>query len=283
MGTSGSYGGSGSAEWSAAHDAFDALPGTGQGPGDTPPPSDPADPPDSQQQLLDDVVQALATALNKDDADHGTVPAGGYPLSALIAPARGSGGGGGEGAGGAAAPGRVGGGSQRQVLKGSSRGAAALAGAYALRNGDAAQLRELGLEFTELSSLPRRTQVSRILQAVLGDAGHPDEAALRRATVKHVKDILLAAEPPTPEDSLRGLVAEWIYELGLVELQSQKAGDNLTPEEAVRKQGWLRSWLQRRVRHISVPDTRRMTVKEFTTAAAQVTREALRILRAQRS
>lgn len=277
MGTSGSYGGSGSAEWSAAHDAFDALPGAGTGPADTP------DLPDGQQ-LLDDVVQALATALNKDDADHGTVPAGGYPLSALIAPARGSGGGGGGGgAGGAAGPGRSGGGSQRQVLKGSSRGAAALAAAYALRNGDAAQLRELGLDFTELSGLPRRTQISRILQAVLGDAGHPDEAALRRATVKHVKGVLLAAEPPTPEDSMRGLVAEWIYELGLVELQSQKAGDNLTPEEAVRKQGWLRSWLQRRVRHISVPDTRRMTVKEFTATAARVTREALRILRAGRS
>ncbi|QOV33261.1 hypothetical protein IM697_23765 [Streptomyces ferrugineus] len=278
MGTSGSYGGSGSAEWSAAHDAFDALPATGTGSADSP---DTTDLPDSQQQLLDDVVQALANALNKDDADHGTVPAGGYPLSALIAPARGSGGGG--GAGGAAGPGRVGGGSQRQVLKGSSRGAAALAGAYALRNGDAAQLRELGLDFTELSSLPRRTQISRILQAILGDAGHPDEAALRRATVKHVKDVLLAAEPPTPEDSLRGLVAEWIYELGLVELQSQKASDNLTPEEAVRKQGWLRSWLQRKVRHISVPDTRRMTVKEFTATAARVTREALRILRAGRS
>ncbi|GHF01324.1 hypothetical protein E5082_10490 [Streptomyces griseoluteus] len=277
MGTSGSYGGSGSAEWSAAHDAFDALPGIGTGPADT------LDLPDGQQ-FLDDVVQALATALSKDDADHGTVPAGGYPLSGLIAPARGSGGGGGGGgAGGAAGPGRIGGGSQRQVLKGSSRGAAALAGAYALRNGDAAQLRELGLDFLELSSLPRRTQISRILQAVLGDAGHPDEAALRRATVKHVKEVLLAAEPPTPEDSLRGLVAEWIYELGLVELQSQKASDNLTPEEAVRKQGWLRSWLQRRVRHISVPDTRRMTVKEFTATAARVTREALRILRAGRS
>lgn len=280
MGTSGSYGGSGSAEWSAAHDAFDALPATGTGSANSP---DTTDLPDSQQQLLDDVVQALANALNKDDADHGTVPTGGYPLSALIAPARGSGGGGGGGAGGAAGPGRVGGGSQRQVLKGSSRGAAALAGAYALRNGDATQLRELGLDFTELSGLPRRTQISRILQAVLGDAGHPDEAALRRATVKHVKDVLLAAEPPTPEDSLRSLVAEWIYELGLVELQSQKASDNLTPEEAVRKQGWLRSWLQRKVRHISVPDTRRMTVKEFTATAARVTREALRILRAGRS
>jgi hypothetical protein len=279
MGTSGSYGGSGSAEWSAAHDAFDALPATGTGFAHAP---DTADLPDSQQQLLDDVVQALATALNKDDADRATVPAGGYPLSALLAPARGSGGGGG-GTGGAAGPGRIGGGSQRQVLKGSSRGAAALAGAYALRNGDAAQLRELGLDFTELNSLPRRTQISRILQAVLGDAGHPDEAALRRATVKHVKDVLLAAEPPTPEDSLRGLVAEWIYELGLVELQSQKADDSLTPEEAVRKQGWLRSWLQRKVRHIPVPDTRRMTVKEFTATAARVTREALRILRAGRS
>ncbi|MFF8036022.1 hypothetical protein [Streptomyces sp. NPDC016626] len=276
MGTSGVYGGSGSAEWNEAHDAFDALPGMGAGP------TAGEDLPASDQQLLDDVVQALATALSKDDADRGTPPVGGYPLSVLLAGPRGGGGGGGAG-GGAAGPGRLGGGSQRQVLKGSARGAAALAGAYALRNGDAAQLRELGLDLTELRSLPRRTQVSRILEAILGDAGHPDETALRRATVRHVKDVILADEPPTPEDSLRGLIAEWIYELGLVELSSQKANDNLSPEDAVRKQGWLRSWLQSRVRRIAVPDARRLTVKDFTATAARLTREALRILRAGRS
>lgn len=276
MGTSGSYGGSGSTQWSTAHDAFDALPDSlapGAGAGD---------PTDSQQQVLDAALQALAVALQKDDAEKGVAPAAGYPLSALVASLRGGGGAGGAGSGGAG-PGRAGGGSSRQVLKGASRGAAAVAGAHALRNGNADQLRELGLDLDELRGLPRRTQISRILQAVLGDAGHPDDAALRRATAQHVKDVILSPEPPSPEDSLRGLVALWIYELGLVELSSQKAHDSLTPQDVVRKQGWLRSWLQRRVRGIPIPDAKRMTVQEFSATAAKVTGEALRMLRAKRS
>ncbi|MDX2546921.1 hypothetical protein ACOT81_05335 [Streptomyces sp. WI04-05B] len=280
MGTSGSYGGSGNADWKEAHDAFDALPsssssGTGG--------QDPASTTDGQQQLLDNLLSALSTALHKDDADHGSPPAAGYPLSALLASPRGSGGGGG-GAGGARTPtGRAGAGSRRQVIKGSARGAAALAGAYALRNGDAAGLQELGLDLTELRSLRPLAQVSRILQRVLGDAGHPDEAALRKAATRYVKAVLVDPEPPAQSDGLRGLVIEWIYELSLVELGSQKAQGSLTAQEAITKQRLIRSWLERRLKHIDVPDTRHMTVREFSATAAKVTGEALRMLRARRS
>ncbi|MEU3553387.1 hypothetical protein [Streptomyces fragilis] len=279
MGTSGSYGGSGTADWQQAHDAFDALSGaasSGTGPGDIP------DPVEGQQLLLDSVLSALSTALQNDDAEHGRPSATGYPLSALLVPPRG--GGGGSSGGRAQAPaGRVGAGSRRQVLKGSARGAAAVAGAYALRNGDAARLRELGLDLAELRSLGPRAQISRILQAVLGDAGHPDEAALRKAATRWVKAVLLDSEPPAPQEGLRGLVVEWIYELSLVELGSQKAQGNLTAQEAIRKQRWLRSWLERRLKRLIIPDARRMTVQQFTTTAAKVTGEALRMLRARRS
>ncbi|MFI1209984.1 hypothetical protein ACH4UV_20485 [Streptomyces sp. NPDC020802] len=281
MGTSGSYGGSGSADWKHAHDAFDALPsssssGTGN--------QDPPDTTDGQQQVLDNLVSALSTALHKDDADHGSPPATGYPLSALLTSPRGSGGGGGGGVGGTRVPtGRAGAGSRRQVIKGSARGAAALAGAYALRNGDASRLQELGLDLTELRSLRPLAQVSRILQAVLGDAGHPDEAALRKAATRYVKAVLVDPEPPVQQDALRGLVIEWIYELSLVELGSQKAEGNLTAQEAIGKQRLVRSWLERRLKQIDVPDTRSMTVREFTATAAEVTGEALRMLRARRS
>ncbi|MEU7719106.1 MULTISPECIES: hypothetical protein [Streptomyces] len=280
MGTSGSYGGSGSADWKQAHDAFDALPssspsGTGL--------QNPPDTTDGQQQLLDNLLSALSTALHKDDADHGSPPASGYPLSALLTSPRGGRGGGG-GAGGTRIPtGRAGAGSRRQVIKGSARGAAALAGAYALRNGDAASLQELGLDLTELRSLRPLAQVSRILQAVLGDAGHPDEAALRKAATRYVKAVLVDPEPLVQQDALRGLVTEWIYELSLVELGSQKAEGNLTAQEAIGKQRLVRSWLERRLKQINVPDTRRMTVREFTATAAEVTGEALRMLRARRS
>jgi hypothetical protein len=274
MGTSGSYGGSGSASWGAAHDAFDAVPSTvGAGGG--------GEPPADQQQILDSVLKALADALQHEDVDQGRPPAGGYPLASLL-PRLGRGGGGGGGPS-STGPGRMGGGSRRQVIKGAARGAAAVAGAYALRNGEAGQLHELGLDLTELAALQPRAQIARILQVILGDTAHPDDTALRRATAKHVKAVILAPEPPSPEDSIRGLVAAWIYELALVELGSQQAKTPLVPQEMVRKQEWLRSWLTRRVRDIEVPNARRMTVQQFSTAAAKVTGEALRMLRARRS
>ncbi|MDX3854228.1 hypothetical protein [Streptomyces sp. AK02-01A] len=268
MGTSGSYGGSGSSDWGAAHDAFDALPGTMATGGGGEPPAD-------QQQILDSILKALADALQHDDFDRGRPPAGGYPLASLLPRLGGEGGGGG--------PGRVGAGSRRQVLKGASRGAAAVAGAYALRNGDAGQLRELGLDLSALAALQPRAQIARILQAILGDAAHPDDTALRKATAKHVKAVVLSPELPSPEESIRGLVAAWIYELALVELGSQQATTPVAPREMVRKQEWLRSWLTRRVRDIDIPNARRMTVQQFSTAAAKVTGEALRMLRARRS
>jgi len=279
MGTSGAYGGSGSSDWASAHDAFDALSSSASPGGD----GQSVDGLDiAQQQSLDAVLQALATALRREDADHGRAPLGGYPITALSVAARAASRGAGGGGAGGGGLGRSSGGSTRQVVRGASRGAAAVSGAYALRNGDAAQLRELGLDLDELRSLPPRTQIARILQAVLGDAGHPDDAALRRATVQHVKEIVLSPQAPSPEDGLRGLVAQWIYELSLVELASQKARDTISAKDVVRKQEWLRGWLKRRVRGIPIPDAKRMTIKEFTTTAAQVTEEALRMLRATR-
>ncbi|WP_129856941.1 hypothetical protein [Streptomyces albidoflavus] len=58
---------------------------------------------------------------------------------------------------------------------------------------------------------------------------------------------------------------------------------NLTAQEAIAKQRLVRSWLERRLKHIRIPDTRHMTVREFSATAAEVTGEALRMLRARRS
>ncbi|MEU6674545.1 hypothetical protein [Streptomyces sp. NPDC046925] len=278
MGTSGSYGGSGKADWRQAHDAFDALSGSGAAGGDW------ADLPDGQQQSLDNVLDALATALQNEDADHGAPPATAYPLSSLLATSTQGGAGAGGAGGGTRTPtGRATGDARRQVIRGSARGAAAVAGAYALRNGDATRLAELGLDLAELRSLGPRAQISRILQTVLGNAGHPDETALRKAATRWVKAVILDPEPPAQQDGLRGLVVEWIYELSLVELGSQKAQGDLTPQQAIRKQRWLRSWLERRLKHLAIPDTSRMAVRDFSATAAKVTGEALRLLRAGRS
>lgn len=301
MGTSGAYGGSSAGRWQDARDRFADLggdlasgppgegdrgePGRGQ-PSDAPPSGD-----DASGSPSDDTaaaVAAAAAALLGDDPD-ARRPSVAFPLSALL-PRRGGasgggagGAGGGDGAGRSSTGGRAGTRSRRGVVRGAARGAAAIGGAYALRAGDAAGLRDLGLDLSELTTLPPRTQTARILDAALGDAGHPDDYALRRATAEHLKSVLLAKTPPDPEDTIREFIGEWIFQLGLVELRAQAAAGRLVPQQAARAERRLRDWLSRRVRGVSLPRLGRLSVQAFSDIAAKVTAEALRLLRAGRS
>lgn len=292
MGTSDAYGGSSAGRWQTARDGFAdlgadtvAAPAEQQD-GDRPsaPPGDAVPPP------LDDAAAeaaaAVAAALLGDDQD-ARRPSITFPVSTLL-PRRGGrgrsrGGGAGDGAGRSSSGGRAGTGSRRGVVRGAARGGAALGGAYALRAGDAAGLRDLGLDLDELAALPPRTQCARILDAVLGDAGHPDDFALRRATAEHLKNILLAATPPPPEDTIRGFLAEWIFQLGLVELRAQAAAGRLIPQQAARAERRLRDWLIRRIRGVRLPRFGRLSVQAFSEIAARVTAETLRLVRAGRS
>jgi hypothetical protein len=290
MGTSEAYGGSSAGRWQNARDGFADLGAdtvaapAGQPDGDRPsaPPSDAAPPPPDDAAAA---AAALAAALLADDP-YARRPSITFPVSTLL-PRRGGGGRGGGGAGGGGAGrsstgGRAGAGSRRGVVRGAARGAAAIGGAYALRAGDAAGLRDLGLDLDELAALPPRAQCARILDAVLGDAGHPDDYALRRATAEHLKNILLAATPPTPEDTIRGFLGEWIFQIGLVELRAQAAGGRLAAQQAVRAERRLRDWLVRRIRAVRLPRFGRLSVQVFSDIAARVTGETLRLVRAGR-
>jgi hypothetical protein len=283
MGTSGAYGGSGAGRWQTARDGFadlgaDAVAApAGQRDEDQPAgaPSDAA---------AAAAAAALSAALLGDDPE-ARRPSVSFPVSTLL-PRRGrggrDGGGGGDGAG-SSSGGRAGAGSRREVVRGAARGGAAIGGAYALRAGDAAGLRDLGLDLDELAALPPRTQCARILDAVVGDAGHPDDYALRRATAEHLKNVLLAAMPPAPEDTIRGFLGEWIFQLGLVELRAQAAAGRLVPQQAARAERRLRDWLSRRIRGVRLPRFGRLSVQAFSDIAARVTAETLRLIRAGRS
>lgn len=290
MGTSDAYGGSSAGRWQNARDGFADLGAdtvaapAGQPDGDRPsaPPSDAGPPPS------DDAAAAaavLAAALLADDPDARRLSVT-FPISTLL-PRRGGdgrgGGGGGDGAGRSSTGGRAGAGSRRGVVRGAARGAAAIGGAYALRAGDAAGLRDLGLDLDKLAALPPRTQCAQILDAVLGDAGHPDDYALRRATAEHLKNVLLSTTPPPPEDTIRGFLGEWIFQLGLVELRAQAAAGRLVPQQAARAERRLRDWLVRRIRGVRLPRFGRLSVQVFSDIAARVTGETLRLVRAGRS
>ena len=284
MGTAGVYGGSGTQPWAAVRDSFDELPASASG--DAPDVSSPSSDADGAEPAspVDDLAGLLADALAIDDpallqpTQPRTIPS--------LLPRTGSGGVGGGGRAGritgeSAGSGRTGSGSRRSVTAGAARGGAAIGGAYALRAGDRAALAELGLDLDQLRSLGPRSQSAHILDTVLGEGGHPDEAALRAAAAEQLKAIIMQPDPPAEGDSLRGFIAAFVFQLALVELRSQLASGDLDVVTATRKEGRLRRYLETRVRHLAVPTAGRLSIAAFGTHADRLVREAINLLRSR--
>jgi hypothetical protein len=284
MGTSGAYGGSTRQDWNRAHDLLAELP-SGSDAGS-----------DGQGQTEDPAIAELwatiADALAGEDPSLvGPAPTDTtFPLADLLPGPRGargaSGGGGGGGRRGGSvrgetrSAGRRGSGSSRTIRRGAARGGAALGAAYALRQGDAEALAEVGLNLDELRALSPTRQCMRILDTVLGESGHPDEHALRLAAAASIKEVLQSDQPPEEIDSLRGLVESFVFQIALVELQSELISGGITSPEAARRESRMRRWIERRVQLVQFPTRGRLPVSRFREAAAGLAQEAIRILRA---
>jgi hypothetical protein len=279
MGTSGSYGGSSAAGWGNARQAYEHMADPGDGAAAAAGEGGEGAQ-DETGPTAADVAAAIAQALWDEDLQvrRPTPPA--YPTGSLLPRRPGGGGGGGGGRGSTGTSGRVGGRSSRQVAKGAQRGGAAVAAAYALRRGDTAALAQHGLDLAELAGLDVFTQSARILDAVLGEAGHPDERALRKASLEQVKEILRAEEEPTPVEMLRGLAAAFVFELGIIELRAQRKGGAISAEEARRKEIEIRAYIVTCAR--GIPDTFGpvVTDEQFREVAGRLATNTLRVLRA---
>jgi hypothetical protein len=180
------------------------------------------------------------------------------------------------------ASGRRGAKSSRAVIRGAARGGAAVGGAYGLLRGDAAGLAELGLDLTELRTLSPRMQCTRILDVVIGDGGHPDDTALRRAAAESLKAIILTGQPPTELDALRGFTAHYVFELCLVEIQSDINSGAMDANAAVQKEHLLWDYLESRVYLLDYPIQGVLPTARFEEVARKLTQDAIRVLRAGR-
>lgn len=277
MGTSGSYGGSSSTGWGAARDAYEEMPDPGTGgsstagsaaeaPGDSP---------------AADVAAAIARALWSEDSQVRNPAPPRFPLGSLLPRRPGSGGGtGGGGRGSTGTGGRAGGRSARQVARGAQRGGAVVAAAYALRRGDAAALANLELDLAQLQGLDVFTQLARLLDAVLGEAGHPDESALRKASFRHAKQVLESATEPAPGETLKGMVASYVFELGIIELRAQRKAGSISADEALRKQKEIATYIDVCARRIDDDLGTIVTPEQFAQVAGQLVTKTLRVLRA---
>lgn len=282
MGTSGAYGGSGREAWKRARRLVSELEsgpaGAGTSDGDS----------EAEDQALTELWSAIGEALEGEDPTLNQPVSDNLalPLDSLLPRLRSTPGSGSGGAGGGVIQqgrreptGRKGSGSKRSVVRNAARGGVVIGAGYALRQGDAAGLADLGLDLDQLRTLSPVRQCAAILDAVLGEGSHPDEYALRKASLESLKSILLSEAPPSELDALRGFVISFVFELALVELQKDLDAGNINAVVAARHEHNIRRYLERRVIALQLPTTGALPVSEFRRVAAKLTQEAIRVLR----
>jgi hypothetical protein len=220
MGTSDGYSGSGGA-WNGAQRELDDLLSGGNA-------------------TIDDVCGDAAGALQWDAAGEpdgadvdgdgagpvageGPIPLVGAAASPIRIGTRPGGGGGGAAGGGVrrgsgARPG--GGGTVRSRQRAARAGARVAAAGYALRAGDAAALRELGLDLVALAGLSPAQQAQRIVDVIVGTATTIQDAEIARASANTIIALLEAEAQPAPAEIIRIFAIEYVYEAFITEFGS---------------------------------------------------------------
>lgn len=220
MGTSDGYSGSGGAWNGAQRELGDLLSGGNA--------------------TTDDVCGDAAGALAWDagdrpegaDVDNGvdapsSVGVGAIPfVGTAVAPIRIGGRGRGGGGGGAPAGGggrrtrTGGGGGTRSRQRAARAGARVAAAGYALRAGNAAALRALGLDLAALAGLSPSQQAQQIVDVVVGTATTIQDVEVARASATMIIRLLESEVEPAPAEVLRIFATEYVYEAFMTELGS---------------------------------------------------------------
>jgi len=258
VGTSGAYGGSGSSSWDAVHDSYsDAANASGPGPS-------PAQ--------IESFVNSFLTALAKTPGQ--TSGPAEFPLPSLrLTRPRGS------GAGQSSSTGSGGGGG-RNLGRQAARGAAAVAGAHALRTGNTEILTELGLDVEHIKSLPSgREQCTYIVNTLLGAPSHPDEVALAAATLRTMVEVQKANEAMSPEQTMEMFLQNLAYEQVLVELTSQRRTDSVTPQRAKQIEEKAKKFLRASVTALRLKDTAKVSAQGFVDYAANLASKVVKVFR----
>lgn len=259
MGTSGAFGGSGSAAWSEVHDLFDAI--------QVPTGSSGATEPSAES-----FWTAVLPALTAGDPTF-KAPRPSIPLSDLL-PSRvrvGGSGGVASKAGPSPAKGR-----SRRASQQIGRGSAAIAAGLAFARGDNAGLREFGLTLKDLSGLSVRQRCQKIMDTVLGQPGHPDDEALRNA-VQPTVIAAITGSISDPVELMRELLANYVMETVLVELSSQHASGLTSVAETERREQTATQWIRAKVETIKL-DLSSNSPQDLVDLGLRMTQSLLKIL-----
>jgi hypothetical protein len=257
MGTADSYTGSGGAWGGAGDDLMDWLDSLPDGP----PSSDPqSEGPNSSQKPGD------GQNPQPGPPGPGVSPVGGLATALRgVARALRGGGGQGNGTGGGGGRGRSGGGSGGSGELGGGRtgrvagrvGGRAAAGVAALRAGDTAELRALGLDPGELNSLGSDyAKAARIAEAAAeGAPTSIQDEELRKAAAATAIWGLQQPEPPAPADLVRRFVEEYLYRVITIEFGSRLRDGSASGSSSLPTEQTLRATLRGMIRNLPVTDT----------------------------
>ncbi|MHA6694847.1 hypothetical protein [Homoserinimonas sp. A520] len=280
MGTNGAFGGSGAAAWGQVRDQWTSLGSSSRGGSDT---ADADIAPAGSDSAYDPLISAIAAALIGEDPDARRPSVPTFPLSATL-PRRGGGRG---GAGGGGGTGGAGGGSSsggRRVTSQAARGGSAIGAAAAYRDRDAAALAEYGLTLDDLDALSPRMRYARILDVAIGQAGHPDEQAMRQASLEQIK-ALLAGGPGAASIpglvSIRDFIGELTVRLGLIELRDQILANTVTAKQAHQRETGLRQWVKAKVSRLDLGRYGTVSTRDFHQVARQMSADVLRLLKGE--
>lgn len=279
MGTNGAFGGSGAATWDRVRDEWTAVSDTGRTSGTGTSSDDVSQNAVEPDARFDSLASAIAQALTREDPDARAASVPVFTFSATL-PRRGGGRGGGSAAsaanGGASA-------GNRRITAQAARGGNAIGAASAYRDRDANALAGYGLTLAELDALSPRMRCARILDVAIGQAGHPDEQAMRQASLEQIKALLAGPEAPllTGLQAIRNFIGELIVRLGLNELRDQIVAKTVNAKQAHRLESGLRQWVRAKVSRLDVGQYGTVSTREFHQVARQMSADVLRLLRGE--
>lgn len=271
MGTSSAYGGS--VGWNGARrdtsDWLDTVPrspvdGTGgSGDGQPPPnhlPTDdlPPSPEDRPPSRIDPLIARILAGV----------------VSRLAADVVGASGGGARRGGRE----RTGGDGRSRRGRAGASGGAAVAGAYGLRSGDAAALRDVGLMLADLDGLSPFEQARRIVEASSGPTALIEQDELREVNANFIWWSIEHGEDASPADLIRAWVIEFVYRTWLTEAGSllRDGTRNGATTHALERE--VRVTLEAAASHVRLP-TDGLRAADFEAAIGQLLGMLARIFR----
>lgn len=163
-----------------------------------------------------------------------------------------------------------------------ARGGSAIGAATAYRDRDAAALAGYGMTLEELDALTPRMRCARILDVAIGQAGHPDEQAMREASLAQIKALVIGGTDSAAISGLeavRNFIGELTVRLGLVELRDQILAKSVTAQEALAREKGLRQWVKAKAAKLDLGKYGRVATTEFHQVARQMSVDVLRLLR----